>query len=183
MGKAKKVLSGHNVVDNSDWDDAYRLAIQKSQESPVNVDAQWIIAEYYRITEQIDKSIQDCSTIIEHNPNYYLAYYTRGLAYSKIGQHDQAITDSTKTININPKYYFAYNLRGNSHRMQGTYKETIKDCSKAIEICPKFSLAYAIRGSAHRLMKNFKGAKSDLTKSLELEPTYEWAINELSLIK
>ena len=39
---------------------------------------------------------------IEINPDFAKAYYNRGVAYGKLGNHRQAISDYDRAIEINP---------------------------------------------------------------------------------
>lgn len=82
---------------------------------------------------------------IEIKPDDALAYYNRGLAYGKLGNHEQAIEDFTKTIELTyagvydtsqKKGFFplptflnteAYYNRGVAYDKLGNYQQAIKD--------------------------------------------------------
>jgi tetratricopeptide (TPR) repeat protein len=62
--------------------------------------------------DQPDRAIEDLDQAIRLNPNYALAFSSRGLAYARKGQPDRAIQDYDQAIRLNPKYADAFSNRG-----------------------------------------------------------------------
>ena len=72
--------------------------------------------------------------MIALDPNYAPAYYSRGIAYGKIGNHQQAIKDLTKVIEIKPGDAAAYHYRGVSYYLIGNKGRAISDFQKACDM-------------------------------------------------
>jgi len=142
--RAKRVLSGLVIMDKDkgDWNDAFELASKKKQESPSNIEAHWITAEFYRVVkDEYDKAIQDTSTAIKLNPNFYPAYYIRGASYRRKGDYDKAIQDTSTAIKLNPNYSLAYGTRGSAYHLMGNNNAAKRDLQKAIELDPNYNWA------------------------------------------
>ena len=84
------------------------------------------------------------------NPRDPLGFYTRGVAYYRLGDHKSAITDYTLAIDLNPVMEIAYYRRGFSHYLAKDYSSAIVDYNRSIKIKPDFALAYSSRGYAYR---------------------------------
>ncbi len=63
------------------------------------------VQKYDRAIEFFTKSIQD-------NPNFFVAYHNRAIAYSRKGEYDKSIEDLKKATQLNPDYPDAYGLMG-----------------------------------------------------------------------
>ena len=87
---------------------------------------------------------------IEINPHDALAFYTRGVAYYRLGDQQSAITDYTQAIELNPLLEIAYYRRGCSYHLARDYSSAIVDYNRSIKLKPDFALAYASRGYAYR---------------------------------
>ena len=87
---------------------------------------------------------------IELNPRDPLAFYTRGVAYYRLGDHRSAIVDYTQAIELNPLLEIVYYRRGFSYYSIKDYSNAIVDYNRSIKIKPDFALAYANRGYAYR---------------------------------
>jgi tetratricopeptide (TPR) repeat protein len=95
-------------------------------------------------------SITAHTQTIEINPHDAVAFYARGVAYYRLGEHQNAITDYTRAIDINPTLEIAYYRRGFSHYLVKDYSSAIVDYNRSIKLKPDFALAYSSRGYAYR---------------------------------
>ncbi|MCM8784240.1 MAG: tetratricopeptide repeat protein [Candidatus Omnitrophica bacterium] len=116
------------------------------------------------------EEIANYTRAIELNPDYYIAYYDRGVILEELGLHQEAVLDFNKAIELNPYFAEAYCGRGVSKKELGLYKEAISDFNKAIELSPRLASAYSNRGSAYFKLGLYDEAISDLNKAIELEP-------------
>ena len=99
---------------------------------------------------KLNESIPMLNKIIDLSPEFYQAYYHRGIAYSQREDYDMGIMDFTKTIELNPEDAWAYNGRGLAFvRSMKQYDLAIADFQKALEIDPEFAEAYHNRGTAY----------------------------------
>ncbi len=64
-------------------------------------------------------------------------YYSRGLAYYKIGQYDEAISDFTEALKLKPKHADIYYSRGLAYNKIGQYDKAISDFTEAIKLKSK----------------------------------------------
>ena len=87
---------------------------------------------------------------IEINPDHTLAFYTRGVAYYRLGDQQRAIADYTQAIDLNPLLEVAYYRRGYSSYLAKDYSSAIVDYNWSIKLKPDFAIAYASRGYAYR---------------------------------
>ena len=87
---------------------------------------------------------------IDIKPDDALAFYTRGVAYYRLGDQQRAIADYTQTIDLNSLLEVAYYRRGCSSYLVKDYSSAIVDFNRSIKLKPDFALAYASRGYAYR---------------------------------
>lgn len=109
--------------------------------------------------------IADYTKAIELTPNYYLAYYKRGLCRSTL---------SEQGINSPSGVYKAF-----FDKMKEQFNQSIDDFGKAIELNSKFANAYFERGKVYTKIpfngdpdKFHYAAVADFTKVIELKPKF-----------
>ena len=118
----------------------------------------------------------------ELNPRYADAYFSRGLAYTELGQYKRAIEDYNDAIRLNPGDALAHDSRGFAYAGLGQYERAIEDYNGAIRINPRYARAHARRGLAWLYLRRDAEAESDFKKAFELDPflksAFEPLINE-----
>ena len=113
-------------------------------------------------------AIQEFSRVIEINPNFAVAYYSRGLAKFDLGNREEAIPDYTQAIEINPDYIDAYLGRGIARLALGDILGTIADANQIISINNHYAPAYKLLGSAYRKQDNLEAAIATFKRGAEL---------------
>jgi tetratricopeptide (TPR) repeat protein len=98
------------------------------------------VQKWDRAIELFTKSIQD-------NPNFFVAYHNRAIAYSKKGEYDKSIQDLKKAVQLNPDYPDAYGLMGLVYEIK-------KDYPAALQIYQE-ALAREKRPAAQKTLRNF----------------------------
>lgn len=98
------------------------------------------------------KSIEALSHSIGIDPEFKLAYMSRGSAYMKLNKMDEAIADFNKAIDMDPEYSKAYHLRGLVHEKTGDNEGALRDFIKAIELNPDYGAAYYSRATLYSKM-------------------------------
>ena len=87
-----------------------------------------------------DISIKGCTADIkaghETKAILPLAYFNRGLSYTKKKLYDLAISDFTKTIALKPDLFQAYYRRGYAYEQKGQPKQAVADYNAAQRIAP-----------------------------------------------
>jgi len=83
------------------------------------------VGKWERAVEFFTKSIQD-------NPNFFVAYHNRAIAFSKMGEYDKSIQDLKKAVQLNPDYPDAYGLLGLVYEIKKDYLEALKVYQEAL---------------------------------------------------
>jgi tetratricopeptide (TPR) repeat protein len=83
------------------------------------------VQKWDRAVELFTKSIQD-------NPNFFVAYHNRAIAYSKKGEYDKSIADLKKAVQLNPDYPDAYGLMGLVYEIKKDYPAALKVYREAL---------------------------------------------------
>jgi len=121
---------------------------------------------------QYQREIRNYDKVIRSQPDDYLAYFNRAVAYAKIGQYQNAIRDYNTAIRLKPDYIEAYNNRGNIYGRHGEYKLAIEDFTKVIALNPRHFKAYHNRGLAYSELRRYPDAVKDFDKAIDLQPDY-----------
>lgn len=108
------------------------------------------------------KSIESLTHAIEANPDFKLAYVSRGAAYMRMERMQEALDDFNKAIELAPSYARAYHLRGLATEKMGDREKAIHDFDRAIELDPEYGAAYYSRATAHTKMGHEDLAVEDI---------------------
>ncbi len=88
----------------------------------------------------LDLTISGCTAMIRSGQysgrNLLVAYYNRGLAYHRLGDHARAIEDFDQAIRLDPGLAIPYNDRGAAYRKLGDPARAIKDYDQALRLDP-----------------------------------------------
>lgn len=110
---------------------------------------------------------------IKLNPNYALAYNSRGAARYKLGDKQGAIDDYSQALRINPNLASTYSNRAAARGELGDKEGTISDFNRALQINPNFADAYLNRGMFRfARLKDYQGAIADYSQALRINPNY-----------
>lgn len=124
-------------------------------------------------TGDIEGAIADFTEAIRLEPNYSLAYYNRGRAYSELDQKQEAIDDYTKALEVNQRWgnlgpAAAFVNRGNARDDLGDDEGALRDYADALRINPNYGLAYENRGITYARRREFRLARQDWLKAANL---------------
>jgi Tfp pilus assembly protein PilF len=93
------------------------------------------------------KSIELFTRALKYDPEFELAYVSRGAAYLKLGNIKKAMMDFNRVIKIKPDSARAYHLRGLAHERLGDVAKAYQDFDRALEIDPDYTSAYHSRNA------------------------------------
>lgn len=105
------------------------------------------VSEKFRIANQAledgnyAKAERLFGEIIEIDPKFSRAYYSRGLARLYDGKIDESIEDFNKSIKLDAKFPDAYNGRGLAYQIMGNLDKALVDFEKASSLDPTFGEA------------------------------------------
>ncbi len=77
---------------------------------------------------------------IRLNPEFYEAYYNRGIANSELGKFQDAVHDYDNAIKLNPKEWKVYFARGLAKDKLGNKEGAVTDYAKAKKLNPEFEI-------------------------------------------
>jgi tetratricopeptide (TPR) repeat protein len=104
---------------------------------------------------------------IELDPEYALAYNTRGVGYITSADYEPAIKDFTKAIGLQPRVVYPWGNRGAAQLKLKRWDEAIGDLSKAIELDDTEASPFAFRAEAWRAKGNAERAIEDYQEALK----------------
>ena len=117
---------------------------------------------------EYDKAIERYSKSIDLNPQLYVAYTHRSVAYWHLGNYNRTIQDSTRAIELEPSFARAYQSRGAAYWHQGNYNRATQDFNKAVELDPSNSISYFNRGLSKISTEEWGNAAADLSQAQSL---------------
>ena len=124
----------------------------------------------YENTSDFYYQIDNFTKCLRIDPDFYKAYFYRGLAYYNLEDYNNAIADYTRMIRIEPDYEEVYINRGVVYTNLKKYKEAIADFRKAIIINPNQEQTYINIGQVYIYLKNYQDAINNFTTAIEINP-------------
>lgn len=126
-----------------------------------------LLSQAYHETDN-KKSIEYLTQAILLDPKCAVAYYSRGVDKSNLGDNEGAIKDYDKAIELNQNEACFYNNRGADKFIVGDKEGALKDYSKAIDLDPEYASAYLCRGVVKYSLDDYEAAIKDYDKAIEL---------------
>jgi len=163
--------------------DAVFPSMQKFVPAQESVQAQKPVSSRARVEDLVNKALMLCpegkcadpqkaieylDEAVKLDPNQYVAYNNRGIAYSNLGQHRQAIEDYNETIRLKADYANAYCNRGCSYSLLGQHQRAIEDYNESVRLRPDDIHSYYNRAISHLALGNKELGCSDAQKACEL---------------
>ncbi|MBI5570139.1 MAG: tetratricopeptide repeat protein [Desulfomonile tiedjei] len=88
--------------------------------------------EFALRVQKWDSAIALFTKSLQDNPNFFVAYHNRAIAYSKKGEYDRSIQDLRKAVELNPDYPDAYGLMGLVYEIKKDYASALKVYREAL---------------------------------------------------
>lgn len=126
-------------------------ANQKANKSPVTA-VDWL--NYGNQMSQMllpEFALAGYDQAIKLKPNFYPAWYARGLLLLRIrGDNQEAFKSFDKATQIQPTFYPAWRGRGSALSKLQRYKEAVKSYDKALQLNPNDLTLQQVRGAVER---------------------------------
>ncbi len=106
--------------------------------------------------------------LVDRYPDQAIAYQSRGILYSEIGDFEKAILDFDYMISRSPTYAYTYNLRGVAYYNMSNYEQAIKDYNQAILLNLQDAEIFSNRGLAYLKLDNYDAALNDFDQAISL---------------
>jgi tetratricopeptide (TPR) repeat protein len=187
-----QVLSDHWAWEASqqvNTINGFEQYLQKHPQGKYVTQANQKLADLYlnQGNERLDKedfqgAIADYNKAIELDPNFALAYSSRGYAYDNLKQWQKAIADYNQAIKLDPNSVAAYYNRGVFYGNLKQWQKAIADYNQAIKLDPNFALAYNNRGVVYYNLKQWQKALADYNQAIELDPNYALAYSSRGVV-
>jgi tetratricopeptide (TPR) repeat protein len=126
---------------------------------------QWRIRNYPEAIAAFDRAIQI-------KPDFYQAYYAKGLAFYGQEKFAEANTAFDRALQINPNIYEIWRLKAQSLDEEKKPQEALTAIDKAIQLNPDDYVLYIQRGFILTRLERYNDAKTTFSRAVQLNPTY-----------
>jgi tetratricopeptide (TPR) repeat protein len=136
----------------------------------------------YALNNDNDKAIEAFTSAIALDPNFFRAYFSRGILYTEKWPYgrefcEKAIEDYSRAVALDPndpEVYssrgFAFNCIGKQNMAMEDFSRAIESYNKAIAANPNDAKAYSGRGSVNLNKKEHIRAIEDFSRAIALNP-------------
>jgi Tfp pilus assembly protein PilF len=114
------------------------------------------------VKHNYDQSIGHFSQAIALDPQFALAFKSRGAAYLRMEKTGEAIADFSKVVELKPGNARAYHLRGLAYEKHGEDTKAMEDFNKALELNSGYGAVYFSRANLHSKLGNSEQATEDI---------------------
>ncbi len=117
-----------------------------------------------------EEAIRLYGLVIDREPDFWAAYYRRGVLHSILESYDLAVDDYSRVIQLQPDFTAAYDGRAIANEQLNNHNDALDDANKAIELGIEDDYVYFTRAMAHLGLSNFEQAIDDFTYWIDLNP-------------
>ncbi|HEY2913212.1 MAG TPA: toll/interleukin-1 receptor domain-containing protein [Candidatus Angelobacter sp.] len=122
--------------------------------------------------KDLDEKIRFYGKAIELKPDYFEAFYNRGVVRGRKGEMDGEIADYNEAIRLKPDYFEAFYNRGIARRDKDDPEGAIADFNEAIRLKPDYAGAFNNRGLARQDKYDLEGAIADFNEAIRVKPDH-----------
>lgn len=119
--------------------------------------------------ENIGEAIKNFNLAIFLNPYHALAYYNKGVYYSRIKNYQKAIESFDLSIDIEPGNSHAYVERGMAFSKSGGVENAIQDYNRALTLDPNLVEPYLNLGCTFSQTGNYQSAIQNYNIAIKLD--------------
>jgi tetratricopeptide (TPR) repeat protein len=114
------------------------------------------------VNHNYGQSIEHLSQAIELDPEFTLAFKSRGAAYLRLNKAGEAIADFSTVVELKPGNARAFHLRGLAYEKSGDNDKALHDFNRALELDSNYGAAYFSRANLHNKLGNSEQATEDI---------------------
>jgi len=120
------------------------------------------------VNHNYGQSIKNLSQALELDPEFTLAFKSRGAAYLRLDKTEEAIADFNAVIRMDSGNARAYHLRGLAYEKTGENDKALGDFNRALELKPDYGAVYYSRASLNNKMGHTEQAMQDIKMVTQL---------------
>lgn len=140
------------------------------------------LADTHLTNGYYNHALAELDRVVSLLPDWFLPYFSRGLAYSKMGRSSQAVQEFNQAIRLNPLEPNLYFHRAESAKKQNA-ESALADYDKALELDPDHAPAYLQRAKLHEAARRFLEALADYSNCLLRAPDEKAALEALPRVQ
>ena len=114
------------------------------------------------VNDDFGESVEEFTKAIEIDPDFALAYVSRGAALMKMQRIEESIADFDHAIELDPDYPKTYHLRGLARIEVEDHEGALEDFGNAIDLDPDYGQAYYSRAALQIKLGREELATEDL---------------------
>lgn len=137
------------LLDEADYEEYLKLSPEQKIEKVLEI--QDLLAEKHQTenrkasllrelgrlldsAKEYEAAISSYNKAVEIKPDFYIAWYNRGVALNNLGRNEEAIHSFQTTLKIKPDYHYAWNWCGYVLDALKRYEESINCYEKTLKI-------------------------------------------------
>ncbi|BAZ86056.1 serine protease [Dolichospermum compactum] len=132
-------------------------------------------------SQKYAEAIKAVDKAISKKPNFYQAWYFKGVIFFSEKKDTEAITAFDKALKINPDFAQAWKLRGRVLGLLDKYSEALTSFNQAIALSPNQFDLYYWRGLSLAQLKRFPEAIEAYNQAIKFYPDYKLIYNSRGL--
>jgi tetratricopeptide (TPR) repeat protein len=105
-------------------------------------------------------------------PNFYQAFFVKGMALSAQDQFSEAIAAFDAATRLEPRFYEAWRMKAQMLEAMKQYPQALAAINQAIQIQPSDSLLYSLKGDLLYQSNQYAPATVAYTQALTLKSSY-----------
>jgi tetratricopeptide (TPR) repeat protein len=125
----------------------------------------WRLGRFQEAVVALDRAIQ-------LKPNFYQAFFVKGMALSAQDRFSEAIAAFDSAIRLEPRFYEAWRMKAQMLEAMKQYPEALAAIDRAIQIQPSDSLLHSLRGDLLFGSQQYTPATAAYTQAIMLKPAY-----------
>lgn len=129
-----------------------------------------------------DEAIEKVTKAMEKDPEAFILYYNRALAYEKKGDKDKALLDYIKSLEFKPDFLLSLSSAGNILAKKSDFTGAVKYYKKALDLGLTDTVALYNYGACLINLGDNDQAKAVFEKLIELDPDYPDAYYQMGIL-
>jgi tetratricopeptide (TPR) repeat protein len=164
----QKVLEIQELLAENHQQSSDSEAVASLQASRANL--QFELGNLLVAAKEYEAAIASYDQALKFKPDYYEAWYNRGIALGNLGRLEEAIVSYDKALKFKPDYHEAWNNRGIALGNLGQLEEAIASFDQALKFKPDKDEAWYNRGNALGNLGRVEEAIASYDQALKFKP-------------